>query len=763
MLERKDTLIPENFKSSIQTLKENCLWLTEKPSDLKQAFLRPNLGEGDSRDLKMDEIYVNVAIQEGRAHHYFEEDQDRREQLEQYQPSSQDCHFAKPEDLIDIDHNNVLVVGRPGIGKTSLSKRMLPIWVSGKVFNGDDHEKLAHFNLVFLVKFKRFNDNAVLSFRELLARAETVQHLNDSVWDIIKKESTKVLLIFDGVDDYSRKEDMNAQENDPNYKNDVEEKMPVTVLYNKLTAGKLLRGVSIVTTTRPTAVKYVDHVRFQRRVEIRGFTSENVEDYVEKFTRGVPGAKEKMWEHINSNLYLFSLCYIPVNCFLICDHLLQIIQSESSQALPKKITDIYKMIVTRVFFSHNRESWSPKDHEKLKSTLMSEPPQNVPKEIQRILNNLGKIAFKGIAEGRLRFESSEVIGLEDCGLLYKLPDEPTDREPKSQFCFTHLAVQEFFAAKHLVDTKTEKEIESFVRNHINDGKWQVVLQFVAGLLKPSLSSDIFINQFPKKTKKKRTDRLASERKKPKKQIYWPNKDKNLAVEVCKCLYESNDEQLLKLQNKMEKINFNTVELSKCSLAPIDLTAVLHFLENAEKVLHINLSSNELGDLGARDVSKFILNRDGKLKSLNLDNNKFTDKAAEDLSEVLKHRNCKLESLSLRGNNFTDNATQFLAAALTHSGCKLKYLNLTKNNLTDNAAKDFAAALKHDHCNLKSLDLSQNNFTDGASEDFVAALADTRHCTLELLDLMDNKFTKEGRRLIRKGNHCNCKVRFSIYD
>ena len=69
--------------------------------------------------------------------------------------------------------------------------------------------------------------------------------------------------------------------------------MPVSVLYNKLAAGELLRGASILTTTRPTAVKYVDHVNFQRTVEICGFTSEHVEEYVEKFTRGVPEAKGK--------------------------------------------------------------------------------------------------------------------------------------------------------------------------------------------------------------------------------------------------------------------------------------------------------------------------------------------------------------------------------------------------------------------------------------------------------------------------------------
>ena len=93
---------------------------------------------------------------------------------------------------------------------------------------------------------------------------------------------------------------------------------------------------------------------------------------------------------------------------------------------------------------------------------MYEPFENFPEELQKIFKSLGEIAFKGIEEGRLLFESSEVSGLEDCGLLHKLPDlklKVMGDMPKSQFCFTHLTVQEFFAAKHLVDTKTDEGIE----------------------------------------------------------------------------------------------------------------------------------------------------------------------------------------------------------------------------------------------------------------------------------------------------------------
>ena len=225
----------------------------------------------------MDEIYVNVAIHEDRAHHYFAKD--RQKQLKQYPPNAKDCKFAKAEDILDK--------------RSQECSRCWPSWDRKDVINAPRWVDFGHLvKLLMKMKITRLSSSwslgvlmttQSLSLRELLAGAETVQCLDDSVWEFVQNESTKVLLIFDGLDEYSRKEEIEHQED---YKNNVEEKMPVSVLYKKLAEGKLLRGASILTTTRPTAVKYVAHVNFQRTVEILGFTSENVEDYVENFTRG---------------------------------------------------------------------------------------------------------------------------------------------------------------------------------------------------------------------------------------------------------------------------------------------------------------------------------------------------------------------------------------------------------------------------------------------------------------------------------------------
>ena len=489
---------------AIKKMKDDCLNFTERLTDLKQPFKR-NPGEGlTPNHLNIDQIYVNVAMHEGRAAHIFAKD--RREQLKQYPPDSKNCFYAKPEDVIDKKHKNVLVVGRPGIGKTLLSTIIARMWASGGAFNGnqDDKRKIV---VVFLMKFRRFTSNLVLSLYELLANAETVDKLHEAVWKFVIKNPSQALFIFDGVDEYSAKEDI-ARKDNKCYNNGLEEKMPVSTLFNKLTSGELLRGLNIITTTRPTAVPCIAEVNFDRTVEILGFTSEKIEDYVEKFTHGIHNAKEKIWGHIKSNMNLFSLCYIPVNCFLICSCLLEIISlPDTAHTLPTRMTEIYEMVVKIVFLKHNRQS-SAQGNPSLKDYLYL-PFKKFPKSHKKIFKRLGEIAFEGVKQGRLLFESSEVIGLEECGLLHRLPDTKSrfNEPPKAQYCFTHLTLQEFFAAKYLAESLNKRELENFVSKHINDGAWQMVLQFVAGLLgsdpeTKSSNSDIFIKLLPTSTEEK---------------------------------------------------------------------------------------------------------------------------------------------------------------------------------------------------------------------------------------------------------------------
>ena len=246
-----------------------------------------------------------------------------------------------------------------------------------------------------------------------------------------------------------------------------------------------------------------------RVIEILGFSSGQVKNYVEKYTGDDKDAGATIWQHISNNLNLFSLCYIPVNCFIICSCLLYILKTQltsySADAfarLPTKLTHIYSSAVKLIFFRHSNRYRNKTVGQDEITTPFEELPENVKGDFKK----LGTIAFKGIKEGRLTFESDEVANLEDCGLLHRLPDlkrgakRPLEK-PKAQYCFQHLTIQEFFAAKHVTDNMGEAELREFVSSHIRDGAWQVVLQFVTGLLsdREEPLTDIFTNLLPVST------------------------------------------------------------------------------------------------------------------------------------------------------------------------------------------------------------------------------------------------------------------------
>ena len=775
--EHRDDQHESQLQSSIKSMKENVIKYTEQLVDLKQHILRDPGQSPKPKDLKIDEICVNLEIYEGRTNYKFPIDGSRWEQLRVY-PKPADANqarFERTEDIIDLQNKNILVVGRPGIGKTILSTQLLRKWASGGAFN-DEQNVETRFDVAFLLKFRRFNKlETNLDLRELLTRAETVECVGDEVWDNIIRNPTKVLLIFDGIDEMSTRSHI-ATEDHLDYKNSVEEKMPLHCLYNKLASGLLLAGATVLTTTRPTAASNVKHLNFDRVVEILGFTSEKVKEYVEKFTKGDHGdarankstAKEKkdnLWQHISTNINLFSLCYIPVNCFIICHCLLWMFLRFGRSRLPTKLTEIYSIAVRLFYFRHSdkhRSASTVNDDKKFILGKFHELPSKAKRDFER----LGEIAFRGLQEkGRLIFESTEVEGLENCGLLHQLPNTRAGLKPaRTQFCFIHLTVQEFLAAKHVTDTSSKNDdLRKFVSDHINEGTWAVVLQFVAGLLEPDpegkvQNSDIFTELLPKDTCERpieieRELRVDSEQRTL---TYWPAKseqDKLLALNLCKCLYEIDEKHRSIIQSKLAEIDFNAIDFGEHLKGPADCAAVLYVLRNAPgKPLRIKFNSgNNIGPLGCGEIHKFFVDSDDSnvnyqlhVTSLTMSGNNITDEGVKHLAEALKHVNCKLNRLDLSTNNITDEGTKYLAKVLKHVNCKLNRLDLSSNNITDKGAKHLAEALKHVNCKLNSLNLSSTNITDQGAKHLAEALKRV-NCKLNRLDLSSNNITDQGAK------------------
>ncbi|XP_068679886.1 NLR family CARD domain-containing protein 3-like isoform X2 [Montipora foliosa] len=719
----------------IQRLKDIVISSTGHVTDLQQPF-RPNPGEGPpAKDFTVDEIFVNVVIREGRVSYNFPAD--RWEQLKVYpMASAEQTNPLRPQDIFDSGHRNVLAVGRPGIGKTLLCTRLLRFWAS------DDTKIQSQCEVAFLLKFRHLNSQPDLNLRELLTRAETVECLEDGLWQYIKDNPSKVLLIFDGLDEFSSTPGI--ARDDSRFNNTAEVRMPMGCLYKKIASGKLFQGCTLLTTVRPTAVEDVRELQFDRTVEITGFTFEQVEEFVEKFTKDDDSGKLKeiIWQHISTNINLFSLCYIPVNCFIICHCLLQLINisSDAEHKLPVKITEIYSISVKIFFYKHSRGKYSCSKTDL--GCYMYKRFDDLQPENDEVFKKLGKIAFNGIKGGELVFESLEVSGLEDCGLLHRLPDikpRKLTQPSRAQYCFTHLTVQEFFAAKHLTDTLPKDKLQRFVADHIRVGTWKVVMQFVAGLLEPdtrqrTTKSEIFTHLLPEKIGRSDQSDL----------IWWPcsEEDKRLALDVCKCLYEFDGEQeKVKIQSKGAQIGFNAVDFSQMGVVPIDCPAVMGFVRDAN-VISLKIDSNSAGQLGCKEIQYSLKDVNCKLTQLKLRVNNIGDQGAAHLSDALKDVNCKLTQLDLGGNKIGDQGAAHLGDALKDVNCKLTELNLWDNKIGDQGAAHLSDALKDVNCKLTQLDLETNKIGYQGAAHLSDALKDV-NCKLTQLNLCNNKIGDQG--------------------
>ena len=743
-------------------MKKHVRDVTKKPyGDLKSPFHNP--GEGPRRDLKLDEIFTNLIVYSGRANYNFSGD--RVKKLNEYHKANENLRPTLPGDIFDAQGRKILVVGRPGIGKTMFSAKILRNWACDKLLNRSQKLQM-DFKAAFLVKLRMFNSGIKeLNLRELLDHSEYSTALSKDFWNYIRHNPERVLVIFDGFDEYSRRTKINKD--DIPYRNSEKDRMPVHFLMKKIVEGKILTGATILTTTRPNAVSCITSLHFDKTVEILGFSTEQVNNYVEKFTKEADKA-ETIKQHITSNLNLVAFCYVPVNCFIICSCLLELLGNTGFTSLPTRLTEIYSIAVRMFYFSYDDDQYRHNKTEGQQYFL--KPFKELPSSVQNVFTRLGKIAFDGIKNGRLIFESHEVNDLESNGLFHRLPDF-RDRplaEGRAQYCFLHLTLQEFLAAKYLVDTLSSEQLRGFVSDHIKDGAWKVVMQFVAGLLaeKEGQSTDIFSDLLPFKTQERTVEMIEDSEEQTETLTFWPAyEDKALVVTLFNCMYENNASDQ-EVQKKLAKIGCNALDFSFCNLSPLDCFALVHTLKSVEGILDFDLSRNNLQSLGCIEIAKLLPGNQHnqgfcKLKRLYLRANNITDEGVKHLATALTHTNCTLNSLNLGRNNITDEGVKHLSTALTNTNCTLNSLDLEDNNITDEGVKHLSTALTHTNCKLNNLDLGGNNITDEAVKHLSTALTHT-NCKLNSLYLGYNNITdKAVKHLSTALTHTNCKLN-SLY-
>lgn len=733
------SMTPIGFRKRMKTR-------TAQQTELLEPLIHCNRGNEEERT-HLDDIFLDVIIYTGRA---------REEFLKECQTHMIYDFYLKPESqlgsvainkrselfLSNIDAQKpkkILVVGRPGIGKSLLCQRLMRDWSRGELFGGN----AKRFTYAFLLLFRSFFSESAerISLRQLLSRAVHLEgDLDDHVFQELLDHPEKILLVFDGLDEF--KDHERCTENDASrFGNSSMEQIPASALYMKLLQGKLLPEATVLTTSRPTVLGNIGISSFDRTVEIMGFTEEKVHKYVKNYCKQDEDetTKTRIWEHIHSNLNLLSLCYIPVNCRIICFFLNELIKlhCQDSITLPTRLTDIYQGALRLLIFKHH-PAYRKKPFQ---------GNERFSESVEQDLTNLGALARKGIAEGRMIFDSEEVATMKNCGLLNQMPDSRVSPvEFKQCFCFIHLTLQEFLAAREIVKMDPDR-LKQFIDSNAEDPKWHLVIQFVAGLLcgQQSEAVNSLINCLHKSFLSSPT-----------------TKAMKMALLMMKCLYEYNDDATvmraayeLQKNNKFQK----AIELSWCQVSPVECTAIAYFLKHFKSLEYkLNLGGNSIADGGCRELAKLL--KEGGPIDLNITENKITDQGLISLTEAMGADSCKLKTLNISLNNLINsNGFRHLWESIKKGNCKLVCLRLGGEQLTENVVSQLSEALEHANCKLISLRLQRSDdaITDKTLLRLCQALKH-QNCRLSSLRIKSHKITNQGVKYICEAlENQNCKL------
>jgi Leucine-rich repeat (LRR) protein len=725
----------------------------------------------------IDDLYIDVLIHTERARHKFSKEMKRHETYDVYMKvPSKSIRLKSIRDLFYPNEDtkgkfprSILAIGRPGIGKTVLTEKILKYY-SDKI--------------VFFFKFRWFNKLTNISLKTFLRFGTGLSEENfESIYEEIAKDPQKAILIFDGLDEYHG-DPISCLDQSRIIPNDPNSGTSAMNLFIKLVLGDLLKGATVVVTSRPTADDFYSRLNFDRNVEIIGFTSDKIEEYVSRFcdNNNTSDLKTKIWNHIKSSSELLNLCYIPVNCFIVCVTLSGCLSDPRNEtgALPTTLTELYQTAIDHFEKHHHRNG-------DRNSTA------------HEVLKKLQRLAFLGMESGQLVFNQTLFDEeMKKSGLLNSLsnPIFPL----RTQFCFIHLTIQEFLAARHVTETLAPVEIKKFISDHVKSGKWHLVLQFIAGLLGKKIKN--FDREY-----KDCVLAFAERFKVTHGTIVVTYHE----VFIMKCLREVDDEEITKEVCETTAIN-DVAELyinpASYHLSTSEWAAVTFVCKHMKKLENLTLLEfaadclpEVLGLLRKRCLNKLEMRAEAhgavadeidqvfialmelnctldhkhtKLTSLalginnghcpnlihlDLGNNSIRDEGAMVLCDTLTKGLCKLNRLDINKCELTFRCIPTLVKALQDERCQLTDLSLGNNAIGDEGVGMlFEDALTKEHCKLTELNLSKCSLTDRCIPSLCKTLQD-EHCKLTKLWLRSNNFTANGWKVLRDiKNYKSCKAR-----
>nr|XP_054309147.1 protein NLRC5 isoform X4 [Pongo pygmaeus] len=557
-----------------------------------------------------------------------------------------------------------VLLGKAGMGKTTLAHRLCQKWAEGH---------LDCFQALFLFEFRQLNlITRFLTPSELLFDLYlSPESDHDAVFQYLEKNADQVLLIFDGLDEA-------LQPMGPDGPG------PVLTLFSDLCHGTLLPGCRVMATSRPGKLPACLPAE-AAMVHMLGFDGPRVEEYVNHFFSAQPSREGALVE-LQTNGRLRSLCAVPALCQVAClclHHLLPDHAPGQSVALLPTRTQLYMQMV-----------------------LALSPPGHLP---TTSLLDLGEVALRGLETGKVIFYAKDITPpLIAFGATHSLLTSFCIRtgpgHQQTGYAFTHLSLQEFLAALHLMASpKVNKDtLTQYVTLHsrwVQRTKARLCLSdhlptFLAGLAsctcRPFLSHLAQDNEDCVGAKQAAVVQVL--KKLATRKLTGPK-----VVELCHCVDETQEPELASLtaQSLPYQLPFHNFPLT-CT----DLATLTNILEHREAPIHLDFDGCPL-----EPHCPEALVGCGQIENLSFKSRKCGDAFAEALSKSLPTMG-RLQMLGLAGSKITARGISHLVKALPLCP-QLEEVSFRDNQLSDQVVLNIVEVLPH-LPRLRKLDLSSNS-------------------------------------------------------
>ncbi|XP_063471561.1 NACHT, LRR and PYD domains-containing protein 12 isoform X6 [Symphalangus syndactylus] len=670
-------------------------------------------------------------------------------------------HQASPikiETLFEPDEERpepprtVVMQGVAGIGKSMLAHKVMLDWADGKLFQG-------RFDYLFYINCREMNQSATEG---------SMQDLISSCWpepsaplQELVRVPERLLFIIDGFDE------LKPSFHDPQGPWSLcwEEKRPTELLLNSLIRKKLLPELSLLITTRPTALEKLHRLlEHPRHVEILGFSEAERKEYFYKYFHDAEQAGQ-VFNYVRDKEPLFTMCFVPLVCWVVCTCLQQQLEGGGLLRQTSRTT-------TAVYMLYLLSLMQPKP-----GTPRLQPPPN-----QR---GLCSLAADGLWNQKILFEEQDLRkhGLDgaDVSAFLNMNIFQKDINCERYYSFIHLSFQEFFAAMYYILDEAERgagpdqDVTRLLTEYAFSERSFLALtsRFLFGLLNEETRSHLEKSLCWKVSRHIKMDLLRWIQSKAQSDGSTLQQG---SLEFFSCLYEIQEEEFIQqalshfqvivvsnIASKMEHM-VSSFCVKHCRSAQVlHLYGATYCADGEDRarcsagahtllvqlLKRCRISSSACEDLSAALIANKNLTR------MDLSGNGVGFPGMTLLCEGLRHPQCRLQMIQLRKCQLESGACQEMASVLS-TNPHLVELDLTGNALEDLGLRLLCQGLRHPICKLRTLWLKICHLTAAACEELASTLSVNQ--SLRELDLSLNELGDTGVLLLCEGlQHPMCKL------